>query len=183
MTAICTPQEVYSFWFEKCGREDWFTSSPGLDEEMKRQFRDTHLQLASGPSDQWRATPANRLALVVVLDQFPRNIYRGTALAFATDGLARAEAELALECGDDKQVPEAFRLFFYLPFEHAEDIALQDRAVALFADLGDEQYLDYAQRHRAVIATHGRFPHRNQALGRRSTAAELQYLAETGAGF
>lgn len=183
MPAICTPQEVYSFWFEKCGREDWFTSAPSLDREIKRQFRDTHLHISAGPSDQWRATPANRLALIVLLDQFPRNIYRGTALAFATDGLALAEAELALASGDDKHVPEEFRLFFYLPFEHAEDIIQQDRAVALFTDLGDEEYLEYARRHRAVIASYGRFPHRNQVLGRESTAAELQYLASPGTGF
>ncbi|QFY63094.1 DUF924 domain-containing protein (plasmid) [Rhizobium grahamii] len=183
MSSICTPEEVCAFWFEKCDRKDWFEGAAELDSEIKRQFRDTHLALASGESSVWRETPQNRLAMTVVLDQFPRNIYRGTALAFATDGLALAEAELALQSGDDKRVPEEFRVFFYLPFEHAEDIAQQDRSVALFAELGDPEFLDYARRHREVIASYGRFPHRNRVLGRQSTEAELRYLAQPGAGF
>ncbi|KRB59104.1 hypothetical protein ASE04_27305 [Rhizobium sp. Root708] len=183
MSSICTPEEVYAFWFEKCDRRDWFEGATELDNEIKGRFRDTHLALAAGPSNAWRETPQNRLALIVVLDQFPRNIYRGTALAFATDGLSLAEAELALQSADDKRVPEEFRVFFYLPFEHAEDIAKQDRSVALFAELGDPEFLDYARRHRDVIASYSRFPHRNQVLGRQSTAAELRYLAQPGAGF
>ncbi len=183
MKSICTPEEVYSFWFEECGRKDWFGGGAELDDEIKARFRETHLALASGAGGEWNSTPENRLAMIVVLDQFPRNIYRGTALAFATDGLALAQAEQAIQVGGDKRVPEEFRIFFYLPFEHAEDISHQDRSVALFTELGDGEYLDYAQRHRDVIATYGRFPHRNQALGRPSTDAEARYLAQPGAGF
>jgi uncharacterized protein (DUF924 family) len=183
MSKICTPEEVYAFWFEKCSRKDWFDGSAELDSEIKSQFRDTHLALAAVPTEEWRASPHSRLASIVVLDQFPRNIYRGTALAFATDGLALAEVELALEAGDDKRVPKEFRIFFYLPFEHAENLGQQDRSVALFTELGDVEYLDYAQRHRGVIASYGRFPHRNEVLGRTSTEAEQRYLAEPGAGF
>jgi uncharacterized protein (DUF924 family) len=180
---VCTPEEVLSFWFEECTSEDWFRSTIDLDEEIGRRFRDTHLALAAGVTDLWRATPGGRLAAIIVLDQFPRNIYRGTPLAFATDGLALREAKAALEAGSDQEMPPEWRIFFYLPFEHAETLVEQDRAVALFQSLGLDEQIDYALRHRAVIAAYGRFPHRNAMLGRVSTAAEKEYLAQPGAGF
>lgn len=180
---ICTPEEVLSFWFEECTSEDWFRSTVDLDDEIGRRFRHTHLTLAAGVSDFWRATPANRLAAIIVLDQFPRNVYRGTPLAFATDGLALQEAKAALKVGADQGMPTERRIFFYLPFEHAESLADQDRAVALFRALGVDEQIDYALRHRAVIAAYGRFPHRNAMLGRVSTEAEKEYLAQPGAGF
>ncbi|SCB56272.1 Uncharacterized conserved protein, DUF924 family [Rhizobium aethiopicum] len=183
MKTIRTPREVYEFWFVRCGRELWFRPPPELDIEIRDVFRDTHLALAAGIGDEWRADPVSRLAAVIVLDQFPRNIYRGTGLAVATDGLALREAKLALGVGADQAVDHACRTFFYLPFEHAESLDEQERSVALFTALGDEEYLDYAVRHREVIAAYGRFPHRNAMLGRESTAAELDYLAKPGAGF
>ncbi|ARO30598.1 hypothetical protein NXC14_CH02674 [Rhizobium sp. NXC14] len=183
MTTIRTPREVYDFWFVRCGRDLWFRPPRELDVEIRDVFRDTHLALAAGVGDEWRAGPVSRLAAVVVLDQFPRNIYRGTGLAVATDGLALREAKLALAAGADQAVEHACRTFFYLPFEHAENLDEQDRSVALFTALGDEEYLDYAIRHREVIAAYGRFPHRNAMLGRESTAAELDYLSKPDAGF
>ncbi|MDO3435477.1 DUF924 family protein [Rhizobium sp. CBN3] len=183
MTAIRTPREVYDFWFVRCGRELWFRPPPELDAEIRDVFRNTHLALAAGVGDEWRADPVSRLAAVIVLDQFPRNIYRGTGLAVATDGLALREAKLALAAGADQAVEHACRTFFYLPFEHAENLDEQERSVALFTALGDEEYLDYAIRHREIIATYRRFPHRNAMLGRESTAAELDYLSKPGAGF
>lgn len=180
---VCTPEEVLSFWFEECTSEDWFHSNVNLDEEIGRRFRDTHLVLAAGVTDLWRATSENRLASIIVLDQFARNIYRGTPLAFATDGLALQEAEAALEVGADQGMPVEWRMFFYLPFEHAENLAEQDRSVALFHALGLDEQIDYAIRHHALIATYGRFPHRNAMLGRVSTEAEKDYLAQPGAGF
>ncbi|MFS8147937.1 DUF924 family protein [Rhizobium sp. BR 249] len=183
MTTIRTPREIYDFWFVRCGPELWFRPPPELDVEIRDVFRDTHLALAAGVSDEWRADPLSRLAAVIVLDQFPRNIYRGTGLAVATDGLALREAKLALADGADRAVEDACRTFFYLPFEHAENLDEQERSVALFTALGDEEYLDFAIRHRDVIAAYGRFPHRNAMLGRESTAAELDYLAQPGAGF
>ena len=180
---VCTPEEVLSFWFEECTSEDWFRSTVTLDEEMRRRFRDTHLALAAGVPDLWRMTPESRLAAVIVLDQFARNIYRGTPLAFATDGLALQEAKEALEVGADQGMPAERRIFLYMPFEHAEDLAEQDRAVALFRSLGLEEQIDYALRHRAVIAEYGHFPHRNVFLGRTSTEAEKDYLAQPDAGF
>lgn len=180
---ICAPEEVYSFWFERCGREKWFQSTLSLDEEIRERFRDTHLALAGGVIGSWHASPKNRLAAVIVLDQFPRNIYRNTPLAFATDGLALREAKLAIDAGADRLVDRECRAFFYMPFEHAEDIAAQKQSVTLFQALGDADYLDYAIRHHDVIASFGRFPHRNAIIGRASTAAELEYLAKPGAGF
>ena len=183
MAKICAPEDVYSFWFEKCSREQRFQSTLSLDEEIRDRFRDTHLALAGGVIGSWHASPENRLAAVIVLDQFPRNIYRNTPLAFATDGLALREAKLAVDAGADRLVDKECRTFFYMPFEHAEDIAEQERSVSLFQALGDAEYLDYAIRHRDVIASFGRFPHRNAIIGRASTAAELEYLARPGAGF
>ncbi|WP_454849792.1 DUF924 family protein [Rhizobium binxianense] len=180
---ICTPEDVYRFWVEECERAQWFSSTPDFDGEIAERFADTHLMLARGVGGAWRADARSRLAAVIVLDQFPRNIYRGTPLAFATDGLALREAKLALAAGADGQVESLCRCFFYLPFEHAEDIAEQERSVALFGVLGDAEFTDYAVRHRDVIAAYGRFPHRNAILGRESTPAELEYLAKPGAGF
>ncbi|MBP1846724.1 uncharacterized protein (DUF924 family) [Rhizobium petrolearium] len=182
-TNIKTPEEVFSFWFKELTRKDWFEKNEALDEAMRRHFAPTHLSLARGEFDEWRASPQNRLAAVIALDQFSRNIYRGTPLAFATDWLALREAKLAIEIGADMAVPPEQRGFFYLPFEHAENLAEQDRSVELFTLLGDGEYLDYAERHRSVIREFGRFPHRNSLLGRESTAAELEYLSKPGAGF
>lgn len=180
---IATPEQVYQFWFEHCGREQWFRSTVALDDEIRARFRTTHLALAGNVWDRWRENARNRLAAVIVLDQFARNIYRATPLAFATDGLALREAKLALDVGADAEVDEPCRTFFYMPFEHAEDLSEQERSVVLFAALGDEEFSDYARRHRDVIARYGRFPHRNALMGRPSTEAELQYLAKPGAGF
>ena len=123
------------------------------------------------------------LALAILLDQFPRNIYRGTPRAFAADAKARDAARNALAAGHDQAVAPFMRAFLYLPFEHSEDMADQDRSVALFRALGDEKYLGFAIGHRDVIARFGRFPHRNEILGRRSTPDELAYLRQPGAGF
>jgi uncharacterized protein (DUF924 family) len=180
---IKTPEEVFTFWFKELTRKDWFEKNEALDEAMRRHFAATHLSLARGELDAWRTSPENRLAAVIVLDQLSRNLYRGTPLAFATDWLALREARLAIEAGSDMVVLPEQRGFFYLPFEHSETLADQDRSVELFALLGDAEYLDYAERHRAVIREFGRFPHRNALLGRESTAAELEYLAKPGAGF
>ncbi|OHV76616.1 DUF924 family protein [Rhizobium sp. LCM 4573] len=180
---VKTPEEVLSFWFEELSREQWFAPGEGLDETIRGRFAATHLALARGEAETWRSSPDERLAAIVVLDQFSRNIYRGTPLAFAADWLALREAKLAVEAGADLGVTPEKRCFFYLPFEHSEDPGDQDRSVDLFKALGDAEYLDYAERHRAVISEFGRFPHRNRFLGRESTSAELDYLSKPGAGF
>lgn len=180
---VKTPEEVFAFWFKELTRKDWFEKNEALDEAMRKHFAATHLSLARGELDAWRTSPQNRLAAVLVLDQFSRNIYRATPLAFAADWLALREARLAIEAGADLAVTAEERGFFYLPFEHSEVLAEQDRSVELFLALGDADYLDYAERHRTVIRQFGRFPHRNAILGRESTSAELEYLSKPGAGF
>jgi uncharacterized protein (DUF924 family) len=180
---VAEPMEVVEFWCELLKPEHWFTPPPQLDAHIRTRFSATHLALARGVPEAWRETPDARLAAVIVLDQFPRNMYRNSPLAFATDWIALREARLALEAGADAKVAFSRRHFFYLPFEHSEEIADQERSVGLFRALGEMTYLDYAHRHHAVIRDFGRFPHRNTVLGRRSTPAELDYLALPGSGF
>lgn len=181
--SMATPDEVLRFWFDDLNEEDWWKKNPDLDREIDRRFAATHLSLAGGIADDWRQSADTILALIVVLDQFPRNIYRGTPLAFATDGLALREAKAAVDAGQDQLVDDRRRLFIYLPFEHSEVLADQERCVELVAGMSDENYLDYARRHHDVIVKFGRFPHRNSILGRESTAEELVYLAQPGSGF
>ena len=180
---IRRPDEVVGYWCETLTAKDWWQSTPDLDARVFEQFATTHLALSREVTPAWRASPEARLAAIIVLDQFPRNMYRASPMAFATDWIARREARLALEAGADKLVDYGRRHFFYMPFEHSEELADQDLSVSLFEVHDDEMYLDYAIRHREVIAEYGRFPHRNVFLGRLSTPEEKAYLAEPGAGF
>ncbi|MEQ8306702.1 MAG: DUF924 family protein [Hoeflea sp.] len=178
-----TPETVLEFWFSELTPKQWFVKEDAIDRQIAERFTGLHLALAREVPDTWRATPEAWLALTIVYDQFPRNIYRDTPLAFATDGLALREAKQAIAAGADARVSKDRRIFFYMPFEHSEDLADQDMCVALCEALGDETYLDYAHRHRDVIAKFGRFPHRNPIFRRESTPAEEAYLSEPGAGF
>lgn len=180
---IENPEAVIKFWFDTLKPGDWFTKSNDLDQDIAKRFGATHLSLAGNIPQEWRGSAETVLALIVVFDQFPRNIYRGTPLAFATDCLALKEAKSAIEAGLDQLVDAKRRPFFYMPFEHSEELSDQDRAVELFSRLGDEEMLRYAHLHRDVIVRYGRFPHRNAILGRENTAEETAYLAEPGAGF
>jgi len=180
---ISTPDDILSFWFGELQPKDWFKPHPSLDSECEQRFRSTHLELARSVPSEWRATPSSRLATIILFDQMPRNMYRGTPLAFATDGLALREATLALEAEADRGLSVDQRVFLYLPFEHSENLVDQNRSVALFTDLGDANYLDYAIRHREIVLRFGRFPHRNAILGRVSTPAEVTFLSQSGSGF
>jgi uncharacterized protein (DUF924 family) len=182
-TDVKTPEDVLKFWFEELTRKDWFEKNEALDKVITERFAATHLSLARGELDAWQTSPQNRLAAIIVLDQLSRNIYRSTPLAFAADWIGLQQAKFAVAAGDDLVVEADWRVFFYLPFEHSENLEDQDRSVELFSQLGDADYLDYAKRHRAVIHQFGRFPHRNSLLGRESTGAELDYLSKPGAGF
>ena len=181
--ALATPRAVVAFWCETIAPAQWWQPTPELDRQVRERFAATHLALSRDVTPEWRADPEARLAALIVLDQFPRNMYRGSPLAFSTDWVARREARLALEAGADRQTARDRRLFFYMPFEHSEEIADQDLSVSLFEALNDETYLDFAKRHRDVIARFSRFPHRNGFLGRVSTRDEEDYLAQPGAGF
>ncbi len=173
-------RQVVTFWRE-AGLSKWFGGGDAFDAECER-FRDLHFSASRGEHADWLDDADGALALLLLLDQIPRNLFRGSAHGYATDALARQYAGRAIDAGHDQAFEPALRGFFYLPFEHAEAMADQDRAVMLFEALGNENYLDYARKHRDVIARFGRFPHRNAALGRESTPSELAYL-EDGGGF
>ncbi len=186
--------DVLAFWFGAPGspehgkpRRAWFAKDAAFDEESGRRFRALHACAALGERDRWDASPRELLALLVVLDQFSRNLYRGDARAFSQDGAALAAARRMIDRGWDRDLLPVERQFAYLPFEHAESMAEQDRAVALFTDLeafeATKGLVVWAEKHRDVIRRFGRFPHRNAALGRESTPAEIEYLAQPGAGF
>lgn len=184
------PSAVLDFWFGAPplqARAEWFQKDAAFDERIREKFGATVDQALAGPLG-WGDDALPRLAEIVVLDQFPRNLFRGQARAFAGDARARALALQVIDAGQDAELHPRQRSFAYLPLEHAEDLALQDRSVALFQALADADAslagaLDYAQRHRDIIRRFGRFPHRNPALGRASTAAEAEYLSQPGTGF
>lgn len=180
---ICNPQDVLTFWFEELTPEHWFTPSPGFDRLCERRFGSTHLALSRDVGALWRANPLARLATVILFDQMPRNIFRGSPLAFATDGLALREAKIAIEAGVEAELTKDQRAFLYLPFEHSENLEEQMRSVALFTGLGDANYLNFAIRHCEVIRRFGRFPHRNAIIGRISTDAEHEFLKQPGSRF
>jgi uncharacterized protein (DUF924 family) len=176
-----SPIEVIAFW-RGAGPGKWFNGGDAFDAECRERFADAHMAAARREFDGWMDNADGALALVLLLDQIPRNIFRGSGHAFATDGLARHFARLAVGAGHDAAFEPALRAFFYLPFEHSEAMADQNRSVALFAALGDANYRDYATAHRDVIARFGRFPHRNAALGRDTTPEEQAWL-DAGGGF
>ena len=175
---------IVDFWFAAGMEKRWFIRDPVFDGEVRERLAEGHERAATGGLDDWRNTAAGCVALCVLLDQVPRNLFRGQGRAFATDAEARAVAVYALKHDLDRTLPQAQRLFLYLPFEHSESLADQDTSVRLFGQLDDDpQWLDYAKRHRDVIARFGRFPHRNEALGRSSTAEEKTFLATPGSSF
>ncbi len=180
---MCAPEEIVSFWFDELSPEAWFAPDSALDAQCDRRFRLTHLAASRHLDDRWRATPLARLATIILFDQLPRNMYRASPLAFATDCLALREARLALDAGADHGMSVDQRAFFYLPFEHSEDLRDQMDSVRLFSDLADPRYLDFAIRHCEIIRRFGRFPHRNLILGRVSTEAELAFLTQPGSSF
>lgn len=174
-------REMVAFWRD-AGAGKWFNGGAEFDAECRERFLEAHFTAARREFAGWMDDAEGALALLLLLDQIPRNVFRGSAHAFATDGLAREIARNALDAGFDMRIDVPMRIFFYMPFEHSEDMADQDRAVALFTAMGNAGYLDYARRHRDVIARFGRFPHRNAALGRTSTPQEQAWL-EAGGGF
>lgn len=171
--------EVLDFWW-MAGPAAWFRSDPDFDRRVERELLALHEAAARGDLDGWADSPHGALALLILLDQVPRNVFRGTPRAFATDEKALAIAETAIARGFHRAFPVAARFFFYLPFEHAEDMAAQDRSVDLFRQAGDEQGHLYALIHMDAIRRFGRFPHRNAILGRTSTPEEEAYLASGG---
>lgn len=177
--------DILAFWFEETSPPQWFQPDDAFDAAIRARFMDVYERAARGELDGWRDTARGCLALCILLDQFPRNMFRGTPRAFATDGKALGIARIAVESGFDQQLPVPQRFFIYLPFEHSETIDDQHESVALFEAIKEAEPVgyDYAVRHRDVIAQYGRFPHRNKILGRDNTPEEEAYLAQPGAGF
>lgn len=175
-------REVLGFWFALTP-EQHFAESPRLDGEIRARFGALRDRVLEAGAQGWRDDPETLLAAIVLLDQFSRNVHRGTAEAFAADPLAQRLALEAIERGWDLEVAKEHRPFIYLPLEHAEDAELQEISVEKFAALGDAESLDYAQHHAEVIARFGRFPSRNAALGRQSTPEERAFLSEGGPGW
>jgi uncharacterized protein (DUF924 family) len=172
--------DVVAFWRE-AGPDKWFEKDESFDAEIRRCFLTTHEAAAAGQLASWEETADGALALLILLDQFPRNMFRGQARAFATDPLALAVTAKAIIRGFDSQVPKEMRNFFYLPFEHSENLADQEHCVALYKAAGDADGLKWAELHADIIRRFGRFPHRNAALGRATTPDEQAFL--DGGGF
>ena len=177
---MTNPADVLKFWFEDHGQDDWFGARPEFDAEITAGFAATHAALSRGEGWGWRSTPSGRLAEIIVLDQFSRQLHRGSARAFASDDMALALAQEAVAGGHDLAVPAERRSFFYMPYEHSESLVIHAEAERLFVALGDEEMLKYERDHAEIIRRFGRFPKRNAALGRETTPEEAAYLAEIG---
>lgn len=187
------PRTVVEFWFADRARALWFEKDRDFDAEIRRRFAAAVHAAQCGGMEEWRATPSGTLALVLLLDQMARNIYRGEAKAFLGDPRALAIARETIARGIDRGFGFQERRFLYVPFEHSESLADQDRAIELFTDLMNgcdpafrqeaEEQLDYAHRHRVIIQRFGRYPHRNAALGRETTAAEAEFLKGPNSSF
>ena len=187
-------QRVLDFWFGAAGspqagarRPEWFRKSDDFDAAIRAQFQGTWEQAAAGALGRWEAAARGLLALIVVLDQFPRNMFRGSPRAFATDAPALAAAKRMVNLGWDRELAPLERQFAYLPFEHAEDLAAQQRSVQLFGALAQDpahvDLLEWARKHHVIVERFGRFPHRNAVLGRVSTPEEIEFLAQPGSSF
>ena len=180
---MSSPHDVIECWLRH-GPEAWFSRNEALDAEIEADYADLHFKASRCELSDWEETPEGTLALLLLLDQFPRNLFRGSAHSYATDPLARTTAHRALAKGFDKRVEPLPRPFFYLPFEHSEEMEDQRFSVSLFEkhrdETGDAEPLKWAIVHLELIERFGRFPHRNAALGRQTTAEEQAYLDDDG---
>ena len=187
-------EEILHFWFGQPDEpsygkqlEFWFTKKSDFDQEVRTHFLENYEQDVAGQLDHWQKSPKSCLALILLLDQFPRNMFRGTAQAFATDPQALSCAQHAVATGFDQELLTVERWFIYLPFEHSENLEHQHQCVELFATLSNDPdsaaTIDYAVRHRSVIERFGRFPHRNEILGRATTPEEAEFLKQRGSSF
>jgi uncharacterized protein (DUF924 family) len=169
-------QDVLDYWFSPRISQRWFASTPALDDEIRTRYAALWQRAAAGELDAWAETPKGALALAIVLDQLPLNMYRGQPTAFASEQKAVAVARQAIARGDDQRLPGEQVLFLYMPLMHSENLADQDQSVALFERAGLANNLRFAEHHRGLIRRFGRFPHRNAILGRDSTPEEIAYL-------
>lgn len=177
------PSDVVSFWFAEETKPNWFEGNEQFDAELRKRFGAAYMAARSGQLDDWAKDPRSALALVLLLDQIPRNIYRNTPEAFATDAQALNLAKQAMDHGHDMALTPEQRQFFYLPFMHSEQLAEQERGMELYGALGLAEPLDFMRAHRDIIARFGRFPHRNRILGRANTDEEEAFLKRPDSHF
>lgn len=176
-------QSILEFWFEQLKPANWWEKNPRLDDAIRQRFGDLHRQAARGELWHWRTSAEGRLAEIILLDQFSRNLYRDRPEAFAQDGMALVLAQEAVSLGLDQQLPVVQRSFLYMPFMHSESLTIHARAMELFDVPGMESSLDFERRHRDIIRRFGRYPHRNAILGRASTDEESEFLRQPGSSF
>jgi uncharacterized protein (DUF924 family) len=176
MTAPITPKQILDFWFSPEVAPHWFNSTPELDNQIRTDYQALWEQAAKGELDGWGGTAEGALALCILLDQFPLNMYRGKSQSYSTEQKAVAVAKAALAAGLDKMLPKDRLAFLYMPLMHSESLDDQDLSVSLYEAAGLERNVKFARHHRALIERFGRFPHRNAALGRVSTPEEIRYL-------
>lgn len=169
-------REVIDFWFSDDVKKRWFASTPAFDRELRERFHGLWEQARGGELDQWMESAEGCLALVIILDQFPLNMFRGEAESFSTEARSREVARVALERGFDQELSTEQKAFVYMPFMHSEDLADQERSLQLFDQPGLESNFRFARHHHEIVREFGRFPHRNEILGRESSAAEIEYL-------
>lgn len=178
------PDDILKFWLDECDEEQWFKSDPAFDQTIRDRFGATWKAATEGKFALWLTYPSGALAYIILTDQFPRNMFRDDAAAFSTDKAALAAAKSAISKGWDLRIDMPARQFFYMPLEHSENLCDQDRAVRLICERTEQDatFLLHARAHREVIRQFGRFPHRNTALGRTTTAAEKAHLDAGGYG-
>jgi uncharacterized protein (DUF924 family) len=179
MTTNISPVDIIAFWRE-AGNERWWKKDDAFDAAIRARFLGLWEEARSGGLSSWRLSDDGLLALVIVLDQFPRNMFRGDARTYATDALAREVTSQAIAEGADKRVDGTLQQFLYMPFMHSEDLADQERCVALFAAAGESENAKFAEGHADIVRRFGRFPHRNKILGRATTEAEQKFIADGG---
>ena len=175
--------DILRFWFDECEPRQWFVKDPHFDARIRHRFEACILQARAGALTSWENSLEGCLALILVLDQFPRNVYRNTAEAFSSDPLALSLTMMCLDKGYLTHPNLRWRHFMLIPMMHSEDLAIQEASLPLFARYTNDQIYDYAVRHRDIIARFGRYPHRNAILGRHSTEEELAFLQQPGARF
>lgn len=177
------PSDILDFWFTELTPAQWYRSGPAIDLDIVRRFQPLYGELSRNVPGDWTMTARGTLAAIIVLDQFPRNMFRATPQAFATDDKALALSAQAIARKFDEGLAQREKQFLYMPYQHAEDRQVQARSLELFAALGDPAILGFAKSHHDIIARFGRFPHRNAILGRVSTPEELEFLKEPGSSF
>ncbi len=176
-------QEIIDFWFNELNPEQWWKKDLSFDQMINERFGQLHFQAKLGELYEWRKIPEGSLAEIIILDQFSRNIFRDKPEAFACDPMALALAQEAVAKGFDQSLTQTQRLFLYMPYMHSESQKIHEVAVSLFESLGIAQNLDFELQHKAIIDRFGRYPHRNEILGRKSTSEEIEFLQQPNSSF